>query len=79
MFLNGVIKETLRLASPYFNPRIIPSGGSVVDGKYIPEGTIVALAAHSQQTSPDNFFPSPQVRTAPSGDVERTHADAQSL
>ena len=62
-FLNGVIKETLRLASPYFNPRIVPSGGSVVDGEYIPEGTVVALAAHSQQTSPDNFFPSPQVHT----------------
>lgn len=60
-FLDGVINETLRLASPYFNPRIVPRGGSVVDGKYIPEGTIVALAAHSQQVSPDNFYPSPLV------------------
>ena len=60
-FLDGVINETLRLASPYFNPRIIGRGGSVVDGKYIPEGTVVALAAHSQQVSPDNFYPSPQV------------------
>ncbi|PIL32262.1 cytochrome P450 [Ganoderma sinense ZZ0214-1] len=59
-FLDAVINETLRLASPYFNPRIIPRGGSVVDGKYIPGGTIVALAAHSQQVSPDNFYPSPQ-------------------
>ncbi|KAM5544703.1 hypothetical protein V8D89_001601 [Ganoderma adspersum] len=58
--LDAVINETLRLASPYFNPRIIPHGGSVVDGKYIPGGTIVALAAHSQQVSPDNFYPSPQ-------------------
>ncbi|KAI1785123.1 cytochrome P450 [Ganoderma leucocontextum] len=60
VFLDGVINETLRLASPYFNPRIIGRGGSVVDGKYIPEGTIVALAAHSQQVSPENFYPSPQ-------------------
>lgn len=60
-FLDAVINETLRLASPYFNPRIIPHGGSVIDGKYIPGGTIVALAAHSQQVSPENFHPSPQV------------------
>ncbi|PIL32218.1 cytochrome P450 [Ganoderma sinense ZZ0214-1] len=59
-FLDGVINETLRLASPYFNPRVIGRGGSVVDGRYIPEGTVVALAAHSQQVSPDNFYPSPQ-------------------
>ena len=63
-FLDAVINETLRLASPYFNPRIIPRGGSVIDGNYIPGGTIVALAAHSQQVSPDNFYPSSQVRTS---------------
>ena len=63
-FLDAVINETLRLASPYFNPRITPRGGSVIDGNYIPGGTIVALAAHSQQVSPDNFYPSPQVRTS---------------
>ena len=61
-FLDAAINETLRLASPYFNPRIIPRGGSVVDGNYIPGGTIVALAAYSQQVSPENFYPSPQVR-----------------
>nr|VWO96798.1 Cytochrome P450 monooxygenase AKT7 (EC (AK-toxin biosynthesis protein 7) [Ganoderma boninense] len=59
-FLDAVINETLRLTSPYFNPRIIGRGGSVLDGKYIPAGTVVALAAHSQQVSPDNFYPSPQ-------------------
>ncbi|KAI8969884.1 cytochrome P450 [Trametes punicea] len=59
-FLNGVINETLRLASPYYNPRVVPPGGTTVDGKYIPEGTIVAIAAHSVQTSPENFFPAPK-------------------
>ena len=61
-FLDTVIDETLRLASSYFNPRIIPRGGSVVHGKYIPGGTIVALAAHPQQVTPGNFYPSPQAR-----------------
>lgn len=61
-FLDTVINKTLRLASSYSNPRIIPRGGSVVDGKYIPGGTIVALVAHSQQVSPGNFYPSPQER-----------------
>ncbi|KAM5544662.1 hypothetical protein V8D89_001560 [Ganoderma adspersum] len=59
-FLDGLINETLHPTSPYFNPRIVLPGGLVVDGKYIPEGTIIALAAHSQHVSPDNFYPSPQ-------------------
>ncbi|CDO77817.1 hypothetical protein BN946_scf184722.g9 [Trametes cinnabarina] len=59
-FLNGVINETLRLASPYYNPRVAPPGGIDLDGKYIPGGTIVAISAHSVQTSADNFYPAPK-------------------
>ncbi|KAJ8486823.1 hypothetical protein ONZ51_g4573 [Trametes cubensis] len=59
-FLNGVINETLRLESPYYNPRIVPHGGAYMDGHFIPAGTIVAIAAHSVQTSPDHFFPDPK-------------------
>ncbi|KAF8590792.1 cytochrome P450 [Ramaria rubella] len=58
-FLNGVINETLRLGSPFFLPRVVPSSGAVISGKNIPAGTIVALAAYSQQTSPENFSPEP--------------------
>lgn len=60
--LNAAINETLRFSSPYFIPRIVPDGGAVIDGKYLPPGTIVALAAYSQQTSAENFYPDPQVR-----------------
>ncbi len=58
-YLDAVIEEALRLGTPFFLPRIVPLGGARIDGKYIPEGTIVALAAYSQQISPDNFFPDP--------------------
>ncbi|KAI0706361.1 cytochrome P450 [Earliella scabrosa] len=57
--LNGVVQEALRLGSPYFLPRVVPPGGTRVDGTYIPEDTIVALAAYSQQTSEENFYPEP--------------------
>lgn len=63
--LNAAINETLRFSSPYFLPRIVPQGGTVIDGKYIPEHTIVALAAYSQQTSSANFFPDPKASPLP--------------
>ncbi len=59
--LNGVINEALRLGTPFFLPRIVPKGGALLDNRFIPEDTIVALAAYSQQLSADNFFPEPAV------------------
>jgi len=59
--LNGIINETLRLGSPFFLPRVVPSGGAVIGDIILPGNTIVALAAYSQQTSPDNFYPEPKV------------------
>ncbi|KAJ7097294.1 cytochrome P450 [Mycena belliarum] len=58
-YLNAVINEALRLASPYYLPRVVPAGGVVIDGEFIAQGTTVALAAYSQQTSPENFYPDP--------------------
>ncbi|KAI0667876.1 cytochrome P450 [Trametes maxima] len=58
-FLNGTINEALRLGTPFFLPRVSPPGGLVMDGQYIPAGVVVALAAYSQQISPENFFPEP--------------------
>ncbi|KAJ8486842.1 hypothetical protein ONZ51_g4582 [Trametes cubensis] len=58
-FLDGVLNEALRLGTTFFLPRITPPEGTEVDGKYIPGNTVVALAAYTQQTSPENFFPEP--------------------
>ena len=60
-FLNAVINEALRLASPYYLPRIVPKGGVTIDGDYIPGGVTVAIAAYSQQMSEENFYPHPLV------------------
>ncbi|KAH9902440.1 cytochrome P450 [Cubamyces lactineus] len=58
--LNGVINETLRLYSSDFNGRIVPDGGMVIDGNFLPGGTIAALAARAIQMSPEHFFPVPE-------------------
>ncbi|KAF8178952.1 cytochrome P450 [Pholiota molesta] len=58
-FLNAVINEALRLGSPFYLPRVVPPGGTEIDGKFIPEDVQVAIAAYSQQTSPDNYWPEP--------------------
>ena len=60
--LEGVVTEALRLGSPFFLPRVVPEGGARIDGRYVPAGTVVALAAYSQQTDPANFWPDPMVR-----------------
>ncbi|KIP04469.1 hypothetical protein PHLGIDRAFT_193285 [Phlebiopsis gigantea 11061_1 CR5-6] len=57
--LEGVVMEALRLGSPYFLPRVVPAPGAHIDGRFIPPGTVVALAAYSQQTDPANFYPDP--------------------
>ncbi|KAI0763296.1 cytochrome P450 [Trametes elegans] len=78
-FLNGTINEALRLGTPLFVPRVAPTGGFLVDDRFIPEGTTFALAAYSQQISPDNFFPDPMgfhpERWIPGGMGPHTKAD----
>jgi cytochrome P450 len=48
-YLQAVIQETLRLygAAPGALPRVTPSGGRLLDDKFIPEGTVVATQAYS--------------------------------
>ncbi|KAI0706342.1 cytochrome P450 [Earliella scabrosa] len=82
-FLNGVINEALRFGTPFFLPRIAPRGGAVLDDHFIPESTIVAFAAYSQQMSADNFFPDPREfhpdRWTPGGLGPHTKADKSAL
>lgn len=67
--LDAIINETLRLGSPWFLPRVVPEGGAVVENTMIPAGTVVAVAAYSQQTSETNFYPDPMVSCCISGHV----------
>ena len=60
-WLEAIIDETLRLGLHAYLPRIVPEGGIVLDSHFIPEGTNVALAMYSQQRSPENFYPYPEV------------------
>ena len=61
-WLDAIINEGLRLGVHAYLPRVVPEGGIVLDGHFIPDGTNVALAAFSQQRSPENFYPEPEVR-----------------
>lgn len=61
--LNGVINEALRLGSPFYLPRVVPSNGAEIAGRFVPGGTIVASAAYSQQIDEENFWPEPMVCT----------------
>ncbi|KAI0809176.1 cytochrome P450 [Irpex lacteus] len=58
-YLNAVIQESLRLGAPFYVPRVVPPQGVVLDDRHVPGGTVVALAAYSQQISEENFYPDP--------------------
>lgn len=59
--LDAITLETLRLGTPFFLPHVVPEEGVEIEGNFIPGGTIVAVAAYSQQISEANFHPNPQV------------------
>ncbi|KAH8093149.1 cytochrome P450 [Cristinia sonorae] len=60
-YLNGVVDESLRLGTPFPGlPRITPQGGAMIDGVFIPEGTIVGVPAYTQEIHPENFWPEPE-------------------
>ncbi|EPQ56829.1 cytochrome P450 [Gloeophyllum trabeum ATCC 11539] len=60
-YLSSVVTEALRLGSPFPGlPRVAPKDGIVIDGMFIPGGTIVGVPAWAQHMSPDNFWPDPE-------------------
>lgn len=56
-FLNACLKEALRLypPAPIGSPRVIPAGGKLVLGTWIPPDTRVSVHHYSTYHSEDNF------------------------
>ncbi|OCH88959.1 cytochrome P450, partial [Obba rivulosa] len=42
-------------------PRVIPKGGMMIDGEFVPEDTIIAVNPWAQMQSEENFYPDPQI------------------
>jgi cytochrome P450 len=55
--LNAVVQETLRVRNPILLPtrRLVPPGGTVIDGFFIPAGTTVSSSAYTMHMNEDAF------------------------
>ncbi|TBU44047.1 cytochrome P450 [Dichomitus squalens] len=60
-YLDAVVKEGLRVFSPIpmSFPRVVPSGGRVVDGVPLPGGTIVSCQPYTLHRFDTDVFPDP--------------------
>ncbi|KAE8398257.1 benzoate 4-monooxygenase cytochrome P450 [Aspergillus pseudonomiae] len=56
-YLRAVIEETLRIycPTPSIFPRLVPKGGAMVDGKFVPQDVSVSVAHYSTYRSRSNF------------------------
>lgn len=56
-YLGATINEALRLFPPgaVAMQRIVPPGGAMIDGRYVPAGTTVSVAPWAASRSPNNF------------------------
>ena len=55
--LDAIVKEALRLhpAAPASLPRVVPAGGSMLDGHFMPEHTVVSMQCYTTQRNPLAF------------------------
>ncbi|CAK7209931.1 hypothetical protein SBRCBS47491_000612 [Sporothrix bragantina] len=60
-YLHAVLKEGLRMfpSIPMSLPRHVPSGGRVIDGTWLPEGTIVSCQPYTMHRFEEDIFPQP--------------------
>lgn len=56
-YLLACIEEALRIYPPSPQPhqRIVPPGGAVLNGEYVPAGTFVAIPIYAASRSPSNW------------------------
>ncbi|KAL5041782.1 hypothetical protein BDW71DRAFT_217423 [Aspergillus fruticulosus] len=56
-YLRAVAQEAMRIFPPlpFALPRVVPAGGSTVDGHYLPPGTIVSTSPFAASMSSANF------------------------
>ncbi|KAI0357655.1 cytochrome P450 [Trametes cingulata] len=61
-YLDAVVKEGLRLLCPVpiSFPRLVPEGGSVIDGVRLPGGTIVSCQPYTLHRYDTRVFPDPE-------------------
>jgi cytochrome P450 len=59
-YFTAFLQETMRMAPPFGANanRVVLPGGTTVDGKYLPEGSLVSSAVWAMQYNPE-YYPSP--------------------
>lgn len=59
-FLNAVLKEALRLGTPFGGlARVVPAGGAELEGMHVPGGTVVSVPVYAEHVSAAHFWPAP--------------------
>jgi len=59
-YLNAVVKEQLRLSTPFGQmPRVIPGNGLVLEGRFVPGGTIVGSPSYAMNVTEKYWSPDP--------------------